>query len=67
MELVLKLRVAVIDEASQISECQLWRPLMLAAGRFVLVGDQQQLPPLVKNEQARVTSFFKWACFKTPT
>eukprot|EP00746_Dinoflagellata_sp_MGD_P139223 gnl/MRDRNA2_/MRDRNA2_72715_c0_seq1.p1 gnl/MRDRNA2_/MRDRNA2_72715_c0~~gnl/MRDRNA2_/MRDRNA2_72715_c0_seq1.p1 ORF type:complete len:1232 (-),score=234.18 gnl/MRDRNA2_/MRDRNA2_72715_c0_seq1:168-3863(-) len=45
--------VAVIDEASQASECQLWRPLMLAGGRFILVGDQQQLPPLVKNEEAQ--------------
>lgn len=51
--------VAVIDEASQVSECQLWRPLMLAAGRFVLVGDQQQLPPLVKNEEARAACMGK--------
>ena len=43
--------VAIVDEATQITE-----PMTLGAitraGRFVLVGDERQLPPVVSAEQA---------------
>ncbi|XP_069835209.1 DNA replication ATP-dependent helicase/nuclease DNA2 [Dendropsophus ebraccatus] len=42
----------IIDEASQISQPICLGPLFFA-DRFVLVGDHQQLPPLVKSAEAR--------------
>ena len=50
--------VAVVDEASQLAE-----PDALAAinraGRFVLVGDHRQLPPVVRAENDLATSLFE--------
>ena len=50
--------VAVVDEASQLTE-----PGTLAAinraDRFVLVGDHQQLPPVVRAESRLQTSLFE--------
>lgn len=43
--------VAIVDEATQISEPMTLAPLRLAR-RFVLVGDHRQLPPIVGNERA---------------
>ncbi len=43
--------VAIVDEATQISEPMTLSPLRLAH-RFVLVGDHRQLPPIVSNERA---------------
>ncbi|XP_017274119.1 DNA replication ATP-dependent helicase/nuclease DNA2 [Kryptolebias marmoratus] len=42
----------IVDEASQISQPICLGPLFYA-GRFVLVGDHQQLPPIVQNQEAR--------------
>uniref|UniRef100_A0A7N8WXX0 DNA replication ATP-dependent helicase/nuclease n=1 Tax=Mastacembelus armatus TaxID=205130 RepID=A0A7N8WXX0_9TELE len=42
----------IVDEASQISQPICLGPLLYAK-RFVLVGDHQQLPPIVQNQEAR--------------
>uniref|UniRef100_A0A8C4WGV6 DNA replication ATP-dependent helicase/nuclease n=1 Tax=Gopherus evgoodei TaxID=1825980 RepID=A0A8C4WGV6_9SAUR len=42
----------IVDEASQISQPTCLGPLFYSH-RFVLVGDHQQLPPLVHNTEAR--------------
>ncbi|KAM9817642.1 DNA replication ATP-dependent helicase/nuclease DNA2 [Neosynchiropus ocellatus] len=42
----------IVDEASQISQPICLGPLFYAS-RFVLVGDHQQLPPIVQNPAAR--------------
>ncbi|XP_053305903.1 DNA replication ATP-dependent helicase/nuclease DNA2 [Spea bombifrons] len=42
----------IVDEASQISQPICLGPLFFA-DRFVLVGDHQQLPPLVQSSEAR--------------
>ncbi|XP_031702307.1 DNA replication ATP-dependent helicase/nuclease DNA2 isoform X2 [Anarrhichthys ocellatus] len=42
----------IVDEASQISQPICLGPLFYAK-RFVLVGDHQQLPPIVQNKEAR--------------
>ncbi|XP_042315276.1 DNA replication ATP-dependent helicase/nuclease DNA2 isoform X2 [Sceloporus undulatus] len=42
----------IVDEASQISQPICLGPLFYSL-RFVLVGDHQQLPPLVQNAEAR--------------
>ncbi|XP_030628088.1 DNA replication ATP-dependent helicase/nuclease DNA2 [Chanos chanos] len=42
----------IVDEASQISQPVCLGPLFFAQ-RFVLVGDHQQLPPIVQNTEAR--------------
>ncbi len=44
--------VAIIDEASQLTIPAILGPLRLAR-RFILVGDEKQLPPLVLSKQAR--------------
>ena len=43
--------VVIVDEAGQISQPAILGPLM-AADSFVLVGDHEQLPPLVQSESA---------------
>ncbi|XP_036411425.1 DNA replication ATP-dependent helicase/nuclease DNA2 [Megalops cyprinoides] len=42
----------IVDEASQINQPVCLGPLFYAE-RFVLVGDHQQLPPIVQNPEAR--------------
>ncbi|XP_072334880.1 DNA replication ATP-dependent helicase/nuclease DNA2 isoform X1 [Scyliorhinus torazame] len=42
----------IVDEASQINQLICLGPLF-AAGRFVLVGDHQQLPPIIQSSDAR--------------
>ncbi|XP_044202740.1 DNA replication ATP-dependent helicase/nuclease DNA2 isoform X1 [Thunnus albacares] len=42
----------IVDEASQISQPICLGPLFYTK-RFVLVGDHQQLPPIVQNQEAR--------------
>ncbi|KAM6977889.1 DNA replication ATP-dependent helicase/nuclease DNA2 [Aplochiton taeniatus] len=42
----------IVDEASQISQPVCLGPLFYSQ-RFVLVGDHQQLPPIVQNPEAR--------------
>jgi DNA replication ATP-dependent helicase Dna2 len=48
-----KFDVCIVDEAAQITQPVCLGPI-LKAHRFVLVGDHYQLPPLVKNEVARL-------------
>ncbi|CAH2259565.1 jg24272 [Pararge aegeria aegeria] len=44
--------VCIVDEATQVLQCTVLRPLF-AAKRFVLVGDPEQLPPVVRSKNAR--------------
>ena len=44
--------IVIVDEAGQICQPAILGPLM-AADRFVLVGDHMQLPPLVRSEAAQ--------------
>ncbi|XP_045539294.1 DNA replication ATP-dependent helicase/nuclease DNA2 [Papilio machaon] len=44
--------VCIVDEATQVLQCTVLRPLF-AAKRFVLVGDPEQLPPVVRRNAAR--------------
>ncbi|XP_055947558.1 DNA replication ATP-dependent helicase/nuclease DNA2-like [Argiope bruennichi] len=47
-----KFDVCIVDEASQINQIACIGPLFHAK-KFILVGDEKQLPPLVVNEKAR--------------
>ncbi|CAH0595352.1 unnamed protein product [Chrysodeixis includens] len=44
--------LCIVDEATQVLQCTVLRPLF-AAKRFVLVGDPEQLPPVVRSKAAR--------------
>ncbi|XP_045771090.1 DNA replication ATP-dependent helicase/nuclease DNA2 isoform X2 [Maniola jurtina] len=44
--------VCIVDEATQVLQSTVLRPLF-AAKRFVLVGDPEQLPPVVRSRSAR--------------
>nr|XP_013189652.1 unnamed protein product [Amyelois transitella] len=44
--------VCIVDEATQVLQCTVLRPLF-AAKRFVLVGDPEQLPPVVRSRAAK--------------
>lgn len=59
----------ILDEASQISMPIALAPLRLGE-KFIMVGDHYQLPPLVKNEAARIggleLSLFKMLCDDHP-
>ncbi|XP_063541487.1 DNA replication ATP-dependent helicase/nuclease DNA2 [Cydia strobilella] len=44
--------ICIVDEATQVLQCTVLRP-MFAANRFVLVGDPEQLPPVVRSRAAR--------------
>ena len=50
--------VAVVDEASQLTEPSTHAAITLA-DRFVLVGDHEQLPPVVRAENDLRTSLFQ--------
>ena len=54
--------VAIVDEATQLSEPMTLAPLRLAR-RFVLVGDHRQLPPIVANERATTAAVDGYAWF----
>ncbi|GAV48188.1 hypothetical protein ZYGR_0I04850 [Zygosaccharomyces rouxii] len=60
---------AILDEASQISMPVALGPLRYAS-KFIMVGDHYQLPPLVRNEEARLgglqESLFKILCEAQP-
>ncbi|CAG9559095.1 unnamed protein product [Danaus chrysippus] len=43
----------IVDEATQVLQCTVLRPLF-AANKFVLVGDPEQLPPVVKSRDAKL-------------
>ena len=44
--------VCIVDEASQILQPICLGPLFYAS-KFILVGDNQQLPPLIKSSHAK--------------
>lgn len=44
--------VCIVDEATQVLQSTVIRPL-LAARRFILVGDPEQLPPVVRSQHSR--------------
>lgn len=44
--------LCIVDEATQVLQCTVLRPLF-AAKKFVLVGDPDQLPPVVRSRAAR--------------
>ncbi|XP_047032754.1 DNA replication ATP-dependent helicase/nuclease DNA2 [Helicoverpa zea] len=44
--------LCIVDEATQVLQCTVLRPLF-AAKTFVLVGDPEQLPPVVRSRAAR--------------
>jgi len=50
--------VVIVDEAGQMTQPACLGPLM-AADKFVLVGDHMQLPPVVKNPLARKAGKFE--------
>ena len=50
--------VAIVDEASQLTEPSTHAAITLA-DRFVLVGDHEQLPPVVRAENELRTSLFE--------
>jgi len=55
--------VCIVDEASQVSLPAVLNPLF-HCHRFVLVGDDKQLPPVVQSPQARFAVSFIYKCFK---
>ncbi|GAB0093773.1 DNA replication ATP-dependent helicase/nuclease [Sergentomyia squamirostris] len=46
-----RFNACIVDEATQVFQATIIRPL-LAAYKFILVGDPHQLPPLMKSDQA---------------
>jgi DNA replication ATP-dependent helicase Dna2 len=44
--------ICLVDEATQILQCSIIRPL-LSSTKFILVGDPEQLPPLVRSNEAK--------------
>jgi DNA replication ATP-dependent helicase Dna2 len=54
------------DEASQVLEPYILSAILLAK-KWILVGDHNQLSPLLKNETSRMkTSFFEFLLNKYP-
>lgn len=47
-----KFDVCLVDEATQIFQSSIIRPLY-SSRKFILVGDPEQLPPLVKSKEAK--------------
>lgn len=47
-----KFDICIVDEASQINQIACMGPLFYAK-KFILVGDDKQLPPLVLNSEAQ--------------
>lgn len=45
------LDVCIVDESTQILQPSVFRALA-ASKKFILIGDPDQLPPVVRNQQA---------------
>ncbi|KAK5640049.1 hypothetical protein RI129_010860 [Pyrocoelia pectoralis] len=43
--------VCVVDESTQVLQCSVFRALY-SARKFILIGDPDQLPPIVRNQEA---------------
>jgi len=44
--------VCVVDESTQVLQVSVLRPLF-SAKKFILIGDPEQLPPVIKSKTAR--------------
>lgn len=44
--------VCLVDESTQVLQATVLRPL-LSALKFILVGDPDQLPPIVRSKEAK--------------
>lgn len=44
--------MCIVDEATQVFQSTVIRPL-ISANKFILVGDPEQLPPIVKSKEAK--------------
>ncbi|KAJ4428147.1 hypothetical protein ANN_24162, partial [Periplaneta americana] len=44
--------ICIVDESTQVLQISVLRPLF-SAKKFILVGDPEQLPPVIKNKKAR--------------
>lgn len=47
--------VCIVDESTQVFQSTIIRPL-ISANKFILVGDPEQLPPIVKSKEAKYVS-----------
>lgn len=47
-----KFDVCIVDESSQVLQSEILRPLF-CSDKFILVGDEDQLPPIVRNLEAK--------------
>lgn len=58
-----KFDVCIVDESSQVLQPEVLRPLFCCK-KFILVGDEDQLPPIVINPEAKLLgmsqSMFEW-------
>uniref|UniRef100_A0ACD5V9H9 Uncharacterized protein n=1 Tax=Avena sativa TaxID=4498 RepID=A0ACD5V9H9_AVESA len=52
-----RFNLLVVDEAAQLKECELLIPLQLGIRRAVLIGDECQLPALVKSKLSAKADF----------
>lgn len=57
------MELLVVDEAAQLKECESTIPLQLPGLRHaILVGDERQLPALVKSKVRVLSHFFLISC-----
>ncbi|XP_026474754.1 LOW QUALITY PROTEIN: DNA replication ATP-dependent helicase/nuclease DNA2-like [Ctenocephalides felis] len=50
--------LCIVDESTQVLQCTILRPLF-SADKFVLIGDPEQLPPVVRSKDAKALGFDK--------
>lgn len=66
----IKFDVCVVDESSQVLQTEILRPLFCCK-KFILVGDEDQLPPIVQNLEAKKLgmdlSMFEWLANESAT
>lgn len=53
-----KFDLCIVDESTQVLQCSILRPLF-SANKFILIGDPEQLPPVVKSKDAKKLGFDK--------
>lgn len=49
--------ICIVDEATQVLQQSVLRALF-SAKKFILVGDPDQMPPLVRSSEARYGNYF---------
>lgn len=61
--------LCIVDESTQVLQCTILRPLF-SADKFVLIGDPEQLPPVVRSKDAKSLGFdkslFEQLCTSNP-